>query len=373
MLVGAVIEAASGKPWDAFLDESLFDPLGLVRTRGGGTYEVVPMHAEGYSMAPDGSFDVARPLSMSQPHAAGALLSTVGDLVAWNEALHGGRVLSDAMYRRMTTPEGKAVEQDYGYGIGTVTVRGRAALEHGGGINGFLSDLLYIPSEKLSVAVLRNADGPGSNPTQLARELAAMAIGDPYPAAVPIDVPLSELEAVQGVYRKDADNARILRAVDGVLTSQRTGGRPFPLIPIAKDTFRFDESLSYFVIERDGEGKPAAMRFFAEGEGEGEAWPLSDEPLPSRPQLELPREQLERFVGQYQGEQLAMRVFFDEAGVLRVQVPGQPTFQLHAETTSLLYITEVDASFQFSPEEGEVKSVLLMQGPARIEMQRVAE
>ncbi len=375
VLVGAVIEAASGMPWDRWLAQAQFTPLGLADTRGGHTQAVVPRLAAGYSASPEG-VTTAAPLSMSQPHAAGALLSTVDDLHRWNRALHGGKVISADSYRRMITPEGKAGEPPnrYGYGVQLGTLRGRTLIEHGGGINGFLSLLLYLPDSGISVAVLRNADGPGGEAVgTLAKSVAAFALGDPYPAAVAVDLPEAELAALQGVYRQDAQNARTLRLVDGALTSQRTGGRPFRLQPIGDDRFLFDGSLSYLRIERDGEGRPVAMRFFAEGEGAGEVWPRTDESIDGPAAIELPRAALERFVGEYVAEGLSFRVFFDADDVLQVQVPGQPAFALKPIAADTLLAAQVDARFVFAPAEGPAQTATLLQGPARIEARRKAD
>lgn len=373
ILVGAVIEKASGMPWDRWLERSLLRPLGLEKTRSGATRAVIAGHAGGYSAGGDGGYTVAAPLSMTQPHAAGALVSTVDDLWRWNRALHGGRVLGADTYARMITPEGKAAEppQRYGYGIQADTVRGRPALQHGGGIHGFISLLIYVPGEDITVAVLRNADSSGGQGVGvLARRLAALALGDPYPALTPVPVPEDELKALEGVYRLDADNARVLRFKEGALTSQRSGGMAFPLIPVGDDGFAFADSLSRLIIERDADGRPTAMRFFPEGEGEGEVWPRTDESIEARTSIELPRAALERLTGDYAGDELSFKVFFDEAGVLRVQVPGQPAFELKAESASRLFITEVDASFEFAPETGEVETATLVQGSARIQTRR---
>ncbi|MDZ3822350.1 MAG: serine hydrolase domain-containing protein [Pseudoxanthomonas sp.] len=376
VLVGAVIEKASGMAWDRWLERSLFRPLAMERTRSGATRAVIAGHASGYSAGGDGGHTVAAPLSMTQPHAAGALVSTVDDLWRWNRALHGGQVLSAPTYARMIAPEGKAAEppQRYGYGIQAGTVRGRPVLEHGGGINGFISLLMYVPEGDITVAVLRNADASGGQAVGvLARRLAALALGDPYPALTPVPVPEDELKSLEGVYRLDADNARVLRFKDGALTSQRSGGMAFPLIPVGDDSFAFADSLSRLSIERDAEGRPTAMRFFADGEGEGELWPRTDEPVEARTGIELPRAALERLVGDYAGEELAFKVFFDEADTLRVQVPGQPAFELKAESPSRLFITEVDAAFEFAPATGEVETATLVQGSARIEARRKAD
>ncbi len=171
-------------------------------------------------------------------------------------------------------------------------------LQHGGGIFGFSSHLLYVPDAQLSVVVLQNADSTANgkgDPGGLAMLLGAYALGDPYPEAQPIEVSAETLKAVQGVYRIDADNTRVLRVVDGKLTSQRTGGAVSALIPTATDTYVFEGSLNWFKLERDPSGKITGMRMYPDGEGEGVVCALTDEPLPGvRASITLPREQLQR-------------------------------------------------------------------------------
>jgi CubicO group peptidase (beta-lactamase class C family) len=372
VLVGAVIEKASGMPWSRWLDESLFKPLQLKHTLDGARRDVVPSMAGGYSSSGD-TIQTASPLSMTQPHAAGALLSNVDDLLRWNRALHEGKVLSAENYRRMVTPEGAAAKGAirYGFGIQAGTIRDRIAYEHGGGIHGFISHLTYLPDSDVTVVVLRNSDGAGGDQVDtVARKLAAFAIGDPYPPIKPVDVPENALKALEGVYRLDKDNVRTLRVREGKLTSQRSGGAVFDLIPISDDTFVFGDSFAKLVIVRDEDGKPTAVRFFQDGEGEGELWPRTDEPVTTRMEIELSREAQARLIGDYASDQLSFKVFFDDTGILRVQVPGQPAFALKAETASKLFITEVDATFEFTPAEGPVKTATLLQGPARIVLER---
>ncbi|NZA28262.1 beta-lactamase family protein [Luteimonas sp. SJ-92] len=186
VLVGAVIEKVTGQAWDDWLKSELFERFGLERTRGGATRSVVPGHAAGYRIEDDGTVSPARPLDMTQPHAAGALLSTVDDLWRWNRALHGGRVLSAESYRRMVAPEGPAADAGhrYGFGIRASTLEGLPMYEHSGGILGFVSMLLYLPEGEITVAVVRNATGRGDGSVDLiARRLATAALGAPDPAS----------------------------------------------------------------------------------------------------------------------------------------------------------------------------------------------
>ncbi|MDB5471476.1 MAG: beta-lactamase family protein [Caulobacter sp.] len=213
VLVGAVIEAASGMPWHAYLDKVFFKPLGMTHTGYGADPTFAARQVKGYTM--DGGKVVPmRTLSMSQPHAAGALLSTVDDLLKWNRALHEGRLLKSDSYNRMVTPVGAAVEAKYGFGIIAGQQRGQPALQHSGGIFGFVSQLTYVPGPDITVVVLQNSDD-GGDPGTLARRLTAAALGEPYPAARAVAVDASVLQAAEGVYRFDAQTTRVLRVVDG--------------------------------------------------------------------------------------------------------------------------------------------------------------
>ncbi|MBT8103091.1 MAG: beta-lactamase family protein, partial [Gammaproteobacteria bacterium] len=92
-LLGAIIERVSGKTYAEFLRTEVFEPLGMDDTQYGGRH-VVERRASGYEGHENQYFN-ALPISMTHPHAAGALLSTVDDLARWNTALFGGRLLSD--------------------------------------------------------------------------------------------------------------------------------------------------------------------------------------------------------------------------------------------------------------------------------------
>lgn len=372
VLVGAVIEAASGKPWHAWLRESVLAPNGLTHTRWGDDDAVVVGMTRGYSIK-DGQVANASFLSMTQPHAAGALVSSVDDLYHWNRALHGGKLLKADSYTQMTTPAGKAVDAKYGFGIVRDTLRGHVRLQHDGGIFGFSSHLAYVPDAELSVVVLQNADGTVNSkgdPGKLGTLLGAFALGDPYPAAKAIEVSAETLAEAQGVYRIDANNARVLRVVAGKLTAQRTGGERSNLLPIDVDTYLYEGTLTWFKLERDAAAKIIGMRLYQDGEGAGVVTARSDEPLPAqRPSISVPRAQLERLVGAYESGPMRMRVFID-GEQLKTQMEGQPALELYAETPNRYFLTVVDATLDFAPDAGPVTGVILHQGEAVIEFKR---
>ena len=372
VMVGAVIEAASGMPWHAYLQQTLFTPLGLRHTHYGADPDVIAHQAHGYTLS-DGKPAAAAPISMTQPHAAGALVSTVDDLLKWSRALHEGKVLKSTTYQQMITPVGEAIPQHYGFGIFHTTLRGQDMLEHGGGIFGFRTDLMYLSGSQTTVVVLQNSDGNAPHkfdPEQMAKLLGAFASGNAYPDARPIAVDAAVLKEAEGVYRIDDKNTRVLRIVDGKLTSLRTGGQLGELIPIAHDTFLYDGSFTFVKLERDGAGKITGMRFFPDGEGDGQVVARSKEPLPIEPpSITLPRAALERVAGTYAGSGMELTVFLD-GEKLKAQMGAPPAIDLLARSSHTFFAAATGATLEFSQGESVAQTTTLHQGAHVIVLKR---
>jgi Beta-lactamase len=78
--------------------------------------------------------------------SAGALYSTTEDLLRWEEGLFGGRLLTPASLRKMTTP----FKSDYACGLYVSRVNGHLTIEHDGNNIGFNADMAYYPEEKVA-------------------------------------------------------------------------------------------------------------------------------------------------------------------------------------------------------------------------------
>jgi CubicO group peptidase (beta-lactamase class C family) len=159
-LLGAVIERLAGEPYATAIERGLLEPLCLRSTRYDVPSETVPLRAVGYVRG-TGAFTVAPPNSPTRPYASGALISSVLDLVAWQQALFGGKVLSAGSLQAMTTP-GRLADgrpTSYGLGVAVSQFRGHRKIAHPGGIVGFSSFLAHYPDEKLVIAVLTNTMG----------------------------------------------------------------------------------------------------------------------------------------------------------------------------------------------------------------------
>ncbi len=172
LVLGHVVERVSGMAFDDFLRENILAPLELRDTGCDLSATVLPRRASGYT--PSGkSVRNAEYIDMSLPHAAGAMYSTTLDLLRWQEALFGGKVLAPKSLAKMLTPG----RNDYGYGVFVRSRHGHKVIEHGGGIDGFNTMLAHYPERRLTVVVLANLNG--GTPGKIAAELAAAALTPP--------------------------------------------------------------------------------------------------------------------------------------------------------------------------------------------------
>jgi CubicO group peptidase (beta-lactamase class C family) len=175
-LAGLIIEKTSGESYAAYIKKHLFDKAGMPDSRYCSESAIIPRKAHGYDMGAKGLENKA-PLSHVYPFSAGSICSTAGDIAAWNRALHGGKVLSAAAYRDITTPsrlnDGTTIR--YAKGLVIQTFDGRRVIEHAGGINGFLSQSTYYPDGDVIIVVLINTGGPVS-PTEVAKTLANVVL-----------------------------------------------------------------------------------------------------------------------------------------------------------------------------------------------------
>ncbi|MFN2399370.1 MAG: serine hydrolase domain-containing protein [Gemmatimonadaceae bacterium] len=233
-LLGMLIERLSGHPYAGVVRERLATPLGLRATTYCDTRPIIKKRAQGYQVGPDQKLTNADPLSMAQPFSAGALCSTVGDLIAWQRALAAGRVVKPASYTAMTTPNGVAIASAYGYGLAKDTLERRTRVQHGGGINGFNSMLQYYPAESISIAVLANTNGPWVD--RVADNIARAALGVRLVPAPPklrdLATTAEERARFSGTYRLVLPNGPLELRVfeqDGKLMMQATGQPEFPL------------------------------------------------------------------------------------------------------------------------------------------------
>jgi CubicO group peptidase (beta-lactamase class C family) len=371
-LLGAIVEQVTGRPWHQQLAQRIAGPLRLPTIGYGVDRETRPDMARGYT-AGEGGVRPARPIHMSVPHGAGALVGTVGDLARWAQALHHGRVVSPALYTAMTAPaplpDGKT--HPYGFGLALGELRGRPSLEHGGGIFGFQTDSVYIPSEDVFVAVFANSDAPATPPGLVARRLAALAVGDPFREFTRADVPPAAVAPFYGVYQVEAGGApRRFYARDGKYYTARADAPEREVVPAGDGHFFYPGDVTWFRLVR-GESGAMTMEMHQNGAAAAELATRTGDIPPEAPPAAVSRAVLESYVGRYQTMGPVVDIAMGADGVLTVQLTGQPAIPLRAASDTEFTVQSVGARIVFHSENGRPNRLVIHQGGRELEGRRV--
>ena len=195
-LLAAVVERASGQAFPDYLRTALFEPLGMNDTGfdDGGDHGIVT----GYANLAGGLTPQTQP-NPSVVYGAGALYSTLDDMLVWTRALHGGRVLSDNSHAQMiadhapadTPPERGHPRRDWGYGLFVNTLGQRMdppflerQIYHTGSWSGFRNLVTYQPDQEVTVVVLSNNYHQASEVFLITQLAMAEALGHPVPSGL---------------------------------------------------------------------------------------------------------------------------------------------------------------------------------------------
>ncbi|MEA5598815.1 serine hydrolase domain-containing protein [Rivularia sp. UHCC 0363] len=153
ILLGAIIERASGATYEAFLKDNIFVPLQMVDSGYDHNNGDLAIGYRDQTSVPADFVD------MSIPYAAGGLYSTVEDLYRWDQALYTDKLIPknsrDMMFTAFALmPDNGGLGYGYGWGIGEEDHH--LLISHEGGINGFHSVIARYPNDKTVIIILGN-------------------------------------------------------------------------------------------------------------------------------------------------------------------------------------------------------------------------
>lgn len=265
-LLGVILGEVTGTQYPEYIEVSLLRPLRLEHTYYCDNTRIIPERAEGYAYD-HGELVNAAFISMANPGAAGALCSTVGDLVRWTELLHDGGVVAPGSFEAMTTPAVLTTGDttSYGFGLGLGDLEGHERIAHGGGINGFETVLSRYPEADLTIAVLTNAGG--GNPSKIEEAIARTVFGLELVTIADLELTDTELERFVGrfvmridenelAFRFYAEDGRLFAEVDGESTSRLRYQGEDVFVPDFSDdarlVFEGDNARADVVILRQG-------------------------------------------------------------------------------------------------------------------------
>ncbi len=264
ILLGAIIEKASGQSYEDFIEKKIFEPLGMKDSCYDRTEQIIPKRVKGYQRSANG-FQNAPYLSMTQPYAAGSLASTVDDLALWDAAVWSNQLIKKESLAKAHTPhrlaDGRSTAYGYGWSLGSY--EGHRTVEHGGGIHGFASYVLSMPDDGIYVAILTNGSaGPKMSPQRLAIQMAAIAVGKPVQEPKAISMTPEQLKRYTGVYSAGENQEHTISLEENQLFWQPKGGPKTSIYALSETEFSVKDSLTRieFVLDSSGVASRLVIR-----------------------------------------------------------------------------------------------------------------
>jgi CubicO group peptidase (beta-lactamase class C family) len=174
-LLGAVVEQASGSSYAQYVQRHLFNPADMQQSSFGDVYDqpgVASEQAHGRVWNDEEMLDPPDPIHMSVFGGAGGLVSSPVDLVKWNTALYGGKILGPQSLAELTT----AGEHRYGYGLAVDHGYGQPVYSFPAAIDGFNGSMIYFAEDDTTVVVLCNTEVVPAS--RVAQDVAMLVYGD---------------------------------------------------------------------------------------------------------------------------------------------------------------------------------------------------
>jgi len=357
VLLGYLMERVTGQTYADFVQQNIFEPLGMKDSGYDSNSAVIVHRASGYSPSAEGPVNAGY-IDMSIPFSAGALYSTTEDLLRWEQGLFGGKLLAPASLEKMTTP----FKEDYALGLGVHSASGRKVIEHGGGIEGFNTHLAYYPDDQLVVVALANLNGGAAS--AMVPKLASLARGEAL--VLPserkeITLAPQVLSQYVGTYEFAQMGRKMWIRLEGEhLSTQLSGQSRVPIFAESESKFFLKVVDAQIEFGKDEKG---AYLLLHQGGRDQKAYRTSEK-VEERKQVAIPAEIAAQYIGTYELQTNRQMVITLENGQLMAQLTGQRKLPLSAESESRFFFQDVDAQIEFlKDEKGRVNRLVLHQGP----------
>lgn len=337
ILLATIIERVSGKLFPDFMQERVFGPLGMDRTRVKYTQgEIIPASAQGYIPAEQGGYQEVRDLGGSA--GAGGIYTTAADMARWMRNWKTGSVGGAEAYAAMTTSAvlANGDTTGYGLGMGVSQIGGRTLFTHTGGDVAHRTYFAYLPDLEAGVWVSSNNGsfslgvGPRLIRAFFGDELEPEAEASPDAGApAPQDGTMTSdrMEAVTGEWMADAIGLLLTVQLDeGRLFAQPAGQGRLALVVTSDSTAATEGAEATIVWHFQEDGSVDSATLLQGGE-------LA---LRRVEVAALDADALTAFGGRYFSEELAL--------VVEISVTAEGTLSLVVPTGDSVELTPVEGN-----------------------------
>jgi CubicO group peptidase (beta-lactamase class C family) len=262
ILLGRVIERISGETYEQYLNRNILRPLTMSHTALDHNRAILAHRARGYVFDGAGVANALMP-DMNGAGAAGALHSTLDDLLIYDQALYGGNVVTDSIQQQLfrgnvewnmpypfNLPGAK-----YAYGWLVDDKAKHPYQRHGGWVDGFVSELIRFPQDRATIILLCNIESPLH--VSIIRDLTAILFGEAYELPREhnvVQLNAEKLKAYSGTYTTSGMPPMKVALHEQRLLFQVPGQPDFEMIPEGDGAFFFmgSEASARFATDESG-------------------------------------------------------------------------------------------------------------------------
>jgi CubicO group peptidase (beta-lactamase class C family) len=361
-ILGMIIEKVSGISYGEYIEKNLFTPLKMKSSYYDGAKKSIPNKAVGYNQTEKG-FEEAAHVDSSMPFAAGAIGTTVEDLWKWNQAVFKYQVLPKSILEKawQSTTLTNGIKVSYGYGWSLARIDNLKVIEHGGGIDGYLSYILYVPEEKVFITILTNSTY--NNCLNLIYDIARLVLNHPIKNPDIISMSEQQLDEYTGSYLINNTNLRVISRQGNQLFAQDGYAEKVEIYPFKKDGFFITNSPDRFEFYRDQNNQFSTLLFSGSG-WENQTGIRTNESTPiQKIAINMESAKFDEYVGVYEIAPGFNLKVWREGKIFMAEATGQGAYEIHPETETKFFIREVDAALEFLKEDKkDVTAVIVRLG-----------
>ena len=242
-LLGVICEKVSNTTFNELLKTQLFEPLEMNHT----TFLDNPLpefpSAIGYEKT-DTGYVLPFEVSPTRFFAGGSVITTLDDMLKWDKALYSDILLSSQTREIMFEPVLGSNNEPSGYACGWEAVEygDLVILGHGGGINGYVSQVYRIPEKQIYVVLMSNVvDRNNKEPvSMMAQQIIKILLEDQKqsPGSEGYAISPDELLVYEGNYFLPDGSVRRILVKGGKLYYEQSPGKETELKPQSRTSFK---------------------------------------------------------------------------------------------------------------------------------------
>lgn len=366
VLLGYIVEKVSGVSYDEYLKENIFKPLEMNNT---GTYydKMEEDYAIGYMGITELTPVHEDEIVLKIAYGAGNILSTVNDLYKWDRALQTEKLVKKEILDMIFDIQEKMPESDMytfdGYGFGWFIENNPELgkiVSHGGNTLSYSAQLSKYVDKDITIIITTNAGSYVLGPVE--ETLVDILMGNSYElpeSLVEIELDAEVLKEYTGIYEYTKGFNIVITESEGQLYAQLPGQVKAEIYPKSQTEFFYKVIDAKITFNTDDNGKITGL-VFEQGNTILETTRVGD--APQREIADIDKEIYEKYVGEYEIENIGIITVSVEDEKLYARLTGQVKLEILPMSETEFFYKDIQAEIDFVvANDGTVKGLVLKQ------------